>query len=131
MHNNIVFFDGVCNLCHGTVVQLIEIDKRNVLSFASLQSQFASEFLAKKNFTSHLDTILYYRDGKLYQRSDAALYILKDIGGWWSKLFILRFIPKFLRDMVYDIVASNRYLWFGKKDQCMLPSPQLQAKFLE
>jgi predicted DCC family thiol-disulfide oxidoreductase YuxK len=128
---NIVLFDGVCNLCNGAVNFLIDYDKSNRLHFASLQSEVGQEILQYYGLnTTDFDTFVFLNKGKLFTRSTAALEIVKTIGGFWSFLYIFRFIPAFIRDGIYNLVAKNRYKLFGKRNACRMPTPELKAKFL-
>lgn len=129
--NHLVLFDGVCNLCNGFVQFLIRQDKRDQLTFGSLQGSIAQQLLAQNGINNYLSSIVYIRNGKLYQRSSAALSILKDVGGWWWLTQIFWIVPRPIRDMFYNWVGRNRYRWFGKRQSCMVPCPELQKRFLE
>lgn len=132
VENQVVLFDGVCNLCHTTVQKLIQLDKKKQLKFASLQSEFGQGILKKFNLPQQaFDTFLYYKNGKLYDRSTAALQVMKDLDGVYRLGRVFFIIPKFLRDGVYNFVSTNRYKWFGKKESCWLPTPDLKARFLD
>lgn len=128
---HLVLFDGVCNLCNGFVQFLIRQDKRDQLTFGSLQGSIAQQLLAQNGINNYLSSIVYIRNGKLHQRSSAALSILKDVGGWWWLTQIFWIVPRPIRDMFYNWVGRNRYRWFGKRQSCMVPSPELQKRFLE
>ena len=128
--SKIVFFDGVCDLCNGFTDFLIKRDKKRVLKYASLQGNTAKEFLPKI-YSEQLNTITYLRSGKAYHRSTAVLLILKDMGGLWSVAYILIVFPPFFRDWIYNVVANNRYKWFGKRDACRLPSEEEKLYFLD
>lgn len=129
---NVVLFDGVCNLCNQYVQKLIRWDKKESLKFASLQSKFGQRLLSdlkldQQNFTS----ILYLRGNQVFTRSTAVILILSDLGGGWNAMRIFYVIPKSWRDKIYDWIANNRYRWFGKKNQCMMPTPELKNRFLD
>lgn len=127
----IVLFDGVCNLCNGAINYVIKRDKKNVFKFAALQSEIGKELTSKFNIdTSKVDSIILIDGDKHYDKSSAALYISKNISGAHPLLFGFMIIPKFIRDAAYDYVARNRYKWFGKKDNCMIPTKELKSKFL-
>lgn len=129
----IILFDGICNLCHGAVQFIIERDKKDVFRYAALQSEPGKRYIAERAIdVTRVDSILLIEPGVAYfTKSDAALRIGQEFGGLWKALALLTWIPKPVRDAVYDIVAKNRYKWFGKKSACMVPSPELEAKFLK
>tara|TARA_R100000353_G_scaffold176127_1_gene149579 strand:+ start:73993 stop:74400 length:408 start_codon:yes stop_codon:yes gene_type:complete len=129
--HKIILFDGVCNLCNNSVNFVIKRDKNNVFKFAALQSEVGLKLASQLNIdTSNLDSIILIDNGKHYKKSNAALFIAKHLSGFWPLLFGFIILPKFTRDSVYDYVAKNRYNWFGKKDECMLPTAELKSKFL-
>ncbi|MEM0516849.1 thiol-disulfide oxidoreductase DCC family protein [Aequorivita flava] len=133
MNNNhkIILFDGVCNLCNGAVTFIIERDKRNVFKFAALQSEIGQKLISKFNIdTSKVDSIILIDGEKHYEKSSAALRIAKYLSGAYPLLFGFMVVPKFIRNAVYDYIAKNRYKWFGKRDECMIPTPDLKKKFL-
>jgi predicted DCC family thiol-disulfide oxidoreductase YuxK len=132
----IVFFDGVCNLCQGSIRYLIKNDKKGVLKFASLQGDYAKDFIDQKDFVDQteihsMQSIMFFDGKNLYKKSTAVLKLSSLIGGWHQLLLLGYIIPRFLRDGLYNIVAKNRYRWFGKKDHCMLPSKELENRFLD
>ncbi|TAE17616.1 MAG: thiol-disulfide oxidoreductase DCC family protein [Bacteroidetes bacterium] len=128
---NILLFDGVCNLCNGTVQFIIKRDKKARFRFASLQSDKGQALLQEHNLpTREFDSVIYIRNGKCYQKSTAALYIMRDLGGFWQIFFPLIIVPPFLRNAVYSLIARNRYRWFGRQESCMLPTPELKSRFL-
>lgn len=128
----IILFDGVCNFCNSTINFLIDRDKKGIFKFAALQSEPGREILKKHNiFTlTDFDSVILEKDGKLYQKSDAALEIARSMDGLWKLLYGFKILPKFIRDFVYDLVAKNRYRLMGKMDACRLPTPELRARFL-
>lgn len=128
----VLLFDGVCNLCNGTVQWIIERDPQGKIKFASLQSDVGATLLQQHGLPAdQLNSVVLIDKGKVYMRSDAGLQLLYLLGGWWGVLSLkLWVVPRFVRNAVYDYVARNRYRWFGKKDQCMMPSPELKARFL-
>ena len=129
----IILFDGVCNLCNGAIQFVIKRDKKDVFRYAALQSEIGQRMIAERGIdTSKTDSIILVEEGVAYfVKSDAALEIAKHLSGGWSALRIFSFIPSSIRDVVYDFIARNRYRWFGRKDQCMILTPELQAKFLD
>lgn len=127
-----VLFDGVCNLCNGTVQFIIKRDRAAIFRFASLQSDYAHTLLRKVNLpTDQLYSVIVIENDIAYQKSDAALRVAKHLPGFWRWLYILRFVPKFIRDSIYNFIATNRYRFFGKRDQCMIPTPELKARFID
>jgi predicted DCC family thiol-disulfide oxidoreductase YuxK len=135
--NPIVLYDGVCGLCNHLVQFLLKRDTRDRFRFASLQSEFANRLLTRHGVDPHdLDTVYVVKNygqssETLLARSDAILYMLKQLGGIWKLAGVGRVLPKVLRDAVYKIVARNRYRVFGKHESCMLPEPKHRAKFLD
>lgn len=130
-NHKIILFDGVCNLCNGAVTYIIKRDKKNVFKFAALQSEIGQELISKFNIdTEKVDSIILIDGKKHYTKSSAALHIAKYLSGAYSLLFGFMVVPKFIRDSVYDYIAKNRYKWFGKKESCMIPNPELKSKFL-
>ena len=127
-----VFFDGVCTLCNRGVNFLIKHDKKGVLKFASLQSEYAQNVVPKALLDrDNLDTIIVYTDGKFYERSKAVLKLCKVLGGGFYVFLIGYLIPRFIRDGLYRFIANNRYYWFGKTEQCRIPTVDLKDRFLE
>jgi len=129
-NQNIVFFDGVCGLCNRSVDFFIKHDKRRVLLFAPLQGTTASALLPSGE-ASALSSIIYYSKGKTSYRSKAVLNLLWDMGGWWRLSFIFRIFPPFFRDIFYNLIASFRYKWFGKKETCRIPTVEERERFLD
>jgi predicted DCC family thiol-disulfide oxidoreductase YuxK len=129
----VLLFDGVCNLCNGTVQWIIERDPEGKIKFASLQSGVGRTLLQQHGLpVDQLNSVVLIDKGKVYLRSDATLQLLYLLGGWWAVLSLkLWVVPRFVLNAVYDYIARNRYRWFGKKDQCMMPSPALKARFLD
>ena len=128
----LLFFDGVCNLCNGLVHFIIRRDKRGRFRFASLQSEVGQRFLQTHGLAeSHLDSLVYWRKGKMLTRSSAALNVASDLGGPWAFAYFFMLVPRFIRDAVYDLVARKRYRWSGKRDACMVPTSELRERFLE
>jgi predicted DCC family thiol-disulfide oxidoreductase YuxK len=127
-----VFFDGVCTLCNRGVNFLIKHDKKGVLKFASLQSEYAQNVIPKALLDrDNLDTIIVYTDGEFYERSKAVLKLCKVLGGGFYVVLIGYLIPRFIRDGLYRFIANNRYRWFGTQSQCRVPTPDLKERFLE
>ena len=127
----VILFDGVCNLCHGLVNFVIRRDPWTKFRFAALQSEPGRQLLTKFNLpTDDFDTFVLIEGDHCYQRSTAALKVLKGLGGLWSFFYVFILIPRSIRDIFYKIIARNRYRWFGKKDKCLIPTPNIQKRFL-
>jgi predicted DCC family thiol-disulfide oxidoreductase YuxK len=125
---SIVLFDGVCNLCNGLVQFILPRDPAGRFRFASLQSDAARRLLKGD---APVETIVLIEEGKTYVKSAAALRIARRLRFPWPLLYALTVVPRGLRDIVYDWVARHRYVWFGKRDVCMVPSPQWRGRFME
>jgi predicted DCC family thiol-disulfide oxidoreductase YuxK len=127
----VVLFDGVCNVCNGSVLFIIKRDAQSKLKFASLQSEYGAEQMKRFNLPpSALDSVLLIKNGQLFQKSNAALEIARMLDGMWPVMYAFKIVPIFIRDFFYDWIAKNRYRWFGKKDECMIPTPQVKARFV-
>lgn len=128
----IIVFDGACNLCNRWVQFVIKHDRDKIYKFCSIQSdtgkKITKQFLGG---TDELKTIIFIDGNRLYIKSTAALYIVKNLSGVWSFLFVFVSIPKFIRNFIYDIVAKNRYKWFGKAEKCMVPSKDIMDRFID
>ncbi len=129
--NPVILFDGVCNLCIGSVQFIINRDKREIFRFAPLQSDTAQKLISKLHLEKQdLASIILLENSTYYTKSTAALRIARSLGALWPLLYIFIVIPKSIRDPLYDIVARNRYEWFGKKDKCMIPNKEIEKRFL-
>jgi predicted DCC family thiol-disulfide oxidoreductase YuxK len=130
--NPVVLFDGECNLCNGAVQFIIKRDPAGKFRFASLQSNAARRLLGNTNVRlNDLYSIIVLKNGTVFDRSDALIEIARGLPGLWSMLTAFRFFPKFFRDTVYKLVANNRYRIFGRRESCMIPTPELKARFLD
>lgn len=129
-NHGIVLFDGVCNLCDGFVQRIIATDKEDFFRFASLQSEAGQDLLKPYPQLQDLKSIVYLEGGNIFTKSNAALKISSHLNGSWKLLQLGYVLPTFMRNGIYDFIAKHRYKWFGKKDQCMVPTPELKAKFL-
>ena len=129
--DHIIFFDGVCGLCNHSVDFVMKRDKKNLFLFSSLQSQNAQDILKDHHYTQEsISNIVYLRMGKVEIKSTAVLLICWDLGGLLSLASFFFIIPPFIRDFFYDIIATYRYNWFGKKESCRLPTKEEKNKFL-
>ncbi|MDG1226400.1 MAG: DCC1-like thiol-disulfide oxidoreductase family protein [Polaribacter sp.] len=128
----IILFDDICNLCNDAVLKVIKYDKKNVFLFSSLQSKTGKEITDHLGIDiSKIDSIILYEPGISYDiKSTAALKIMQQFKGIWNLTYILFLFPESFRNLIYDYIAKNRYKWFGKKESCMIPAPELKEKFL-
>ena len=127
----ILLFDGVCNLCNSSVQFVIKRDPKSKFRFAALQSEEGKQLLEYYNLpVEDIFSVILIEGEKVYTRSTAALRMLKHLGGGWSLFYFFIIIPRPIRDIVYKFIARNRYKWFGQKDSCMIPTPELQNRFL-
>ena len=127
----IILFDGVCNFCNSAVNFVIKRDKNSILKFTTLQSGIAHQMLANQKIPANdLSSFVFIENEKIYTRSTAALRVCKYLTGLWPLMYGFIIVPKFIRDGIYNWIAKNRYRWFGKKEECMIPTPQIKAKFL-
>ena len=146
---SLVLFDGVCNLCNSSVLFIIDRDPDARFRFAALQSEAAADALASvgaevpdhaadsgavsgtvSGTASGVDSIVLIQGGRVYQRSDAALRIAQGLRRPWPLLGTLLVVPRPVRDWVYDVIARNRYRWFGRRDACRIPTPELKGRFV-
>ena len=128
----IILFDGVCNFCNASVNFIIRQDKKNVFQFAALQSNAGQQLAEKYHLPKKdIDSFVLIDNGKIYAKSTAGVRVYGKLPWIWKWTQIFWIVPKFIRDAVYDYVARNRYKWFGKKDQCMIPSAEVRSRFLD
>lgn len=127
----ILFYDGVCNLCNGTVRFVLTRDSKQVFRFAALQSDYARDALTRLGVNPELDTIYLLKDGVLHDRSSAALRIASQLRFPWPTMAVFLIVPKPLRDAVYNWVGRNRYRWFGRTDTCQIPDTDARDRFLD
>ncbi|MFT4968566.1 MAG: putative DCC family thiol-disulfide oxidoreductase YuxK [Chitinophagales bacterium] len=132
MKNSVVIiFDGVCNLCNSSVQMVLKYDKNAYFSFASLQGEYGQNLLKQKNLDAqNYDSFLLLENGQLYTQSSAALRVARKLGFPFILLYPFVLVPKFIRDLVYNFIANNRYRWFGKRDSCMIPQPEFKERFI-
>lgn len=132
MKDHIIIFDGVCNLCNGTVQFIIKRDKEKKFSFISFQSDAGQEMMMQYGFTgTNGSSVVYLRKGVLLAKSRAVLEILKDLGSGWKLAYILMIIPPFIRDFVYNVIAKYRYRIFGKRESCQVPNSELADRIID
>jgi predicted DCC family thiol-disulfide oxidoreductase YuxK len=138
MAHPILLYDGVCGLCNRLNQFVLRRDPAGIFRFASLQSALAIRILARHGAdAADLDTVYVVvnpdqPDENLLARSNAVIFVLKQLGGFWRFMgFLLQFNPRFLRDRGYRVVARNRYRFFGRSETCFLPSPENRDRFLD
>ena len=131
-NTKVILFDGVCNLCNNSVKFIIKNDKRNIFKFAPLQGKYGIKIQNRYNInTTEINSIILIDGKKTYAKSSAALRIAKDLRAPFFMLYVFIIIPVFIRNFVYDLIAKNRYKWFGKMESCMIPSNELKSKFFD
>ena len=130
--NPVVLFDGICNLCSTSVQFIIKHDTKKHFRFASLQSDLGQKILRQFGLPAdELNSFILLEDQKIYTKSSGALRVTKKLNGLWPALYGFIIVPPFIRNAVYSWVARNRYKWFGKKETCWLPTPELRKLFLD
>ncbi|MCW5924659.1 MAG: thiol-disulfide oxidoreductase DCC family protein [Saprospiraceae bacterium] len=127
----ILLFDGVCNLCNASVQWVLLRDHKAVFKFAALQSETGQALLRRFGLSDkNFDTVVLVDGERIFTRSDAPLEIVRRLGGVWALLFAFKIVPRPIRNAVYDWVARNRYRWFGRREECMLPRPEWKDRFV-
>ncbi len=127
----ILLFDGVCNVCDRSVQFVLDHDSRGTVRFASLQSDVGRRLLAQHGIDAEVDSVVLVEGGRAHVRSDAALATARLLDAPWRWLAVARIVPRGVRDTVYDWIARNRYRWFGTRDACRIPTPEVRARFLD
>ena len=128
----IILFDGVCNLCNETVKFVIQRDRQEIFKFAPLQSAFGQQVLKENGLDlNDFNSFIYLRDGKLIQKSTAALEMAKDLKHMWQLLYVFILVPRPIRDFVYSFIAQNRNRIFGMHESCMIPDKPIQHRFIQ
>jgi predicted DCC family thiol-disulfide oxidoreductase YuxK len=128
----VLLFDGMCNLCTGAVGFVLAHEAEATLRFAPIQSPAGARLMRDFGFDpADAKTFVLIADRRIYVRSDAAVRLARYLRGMWKLLGLIRVVPRPVRDFVYDLVARNRYRWFGRRDACMVPTRELKARFVE
>ncbi len=131
-NHHIVIFDGLCIFCNGAVKFIIRRDPEGVFSFAPMQSESGKNLIQKYNAKMvGVDTFLLIKEGRCYERTDAAFEITRDLTGLWFMIRIFKVLPRAFRDYFYKLFARNRYKLFGKREHCMIPTPDIRKRFIE
>ena len=126
-----LLFDGYCNLCSGSVLAVIKRDPQAIFRFASLQSNQGQSFLDQHGLIrDEVNSVVLIHENSFSIKSDAVLDVFRLLGGFYRPLAMFKFLPTSFRNRMYDWIAKNRYVWFGKKDVCMIPTPELVDRFL-
>lgn len=126
----ILLFDGICNYCNRWVNFIIRHDKKKKFRFATLQSDAGKRLLKEYNIPEETESAVLIYNDKSYLKSSTGLHVLYHLGGIYSLAFILIIVPAYIRDFYYDLIARNRYKWWGKRDACMIPSDDVKERFL-
>lgn len=127
----VILFDGVCNYCNAIVNWVMDADNKNRFRFALLQSPYGQKILRQNGLPADfLDSFIFYKNGKAYLRSEAALLVMKELGGIYALAYVFILVPRFISDGLYNFIARYRYRWFGKKDQCRIPTVEEASKFI-
>ena len=128
----IIFYDGHCNLCNGFINAIIKLDKKSIFLFAPLNGNHAKNLLKKNNIkNTTIDSVVLFSNNSISYKSKAVIEILISLGGIYRVLVMTKIIPRAILDWIYDIVAKNRYSWFGKQNHCMVPDKKIISKFLD
>jgi predicted DCC family thiol-disulfide oxidoreductase YuxK len=129
--DNLVLFDGICNLCTASVQFIIRHDRAGIFYFAPLQSDIGREICQSRGLDpAVVETFMLISGGIILMRSDAAIEVVSRFGGAWKFVAVLRLIPRVARDWIYSTIARNRYRWFGRTEACMIPTPDVKGRFL-
>jgi predicted DCC family thiol-disulfide oxidoreductase YuxK len=127
----IILFDGVCNFCNSAVNFVIKRDKKGRLFFTPLQSSTGQQLLKQYDLPlTEMNSFVFIDKGKAYTRSTASLKVCRYLGGLWPLCYGFIIVPAFIRNGIYDWISGNRYKWFGVREQCMIPPPEVKARFL-
>src|SRR5262245_51028217 len=128
----IVLFDGMCKFCDASVNFILDRDRAGRVRFAALQSATGQAFLRRFGLPAErFASLVLVEGGRVWQRSTAALRIARHLDGLWPAATVLLAVPPFLRDAAYDVLARNRYRWFGRLDACRVPTQEVRQRFLD
>ena len=131
-NKKIIFYDGVCNMCNSFVNTIISLDKKNQLFFSPLHGKIAKKLLKEHSEKiKNIDSVIFYSHSKISVKSKAVIDIINSLGSLYKIISILNIIPSLLLDYIYDLVAKNRYAWFGKKSSCPMPDKKIVSQFIE
>ena len=131
----VLLYDGVCGFCNKSVQLILDHDRNGSMRFAALQSDYGQALAGRHPELRGVDSVVYVEQTaggeRVHVRSDAALKVAAYLGGFWKIFLAAKILPRALRDYFYDLFARNRYRFFGKYDTCLLPPPDVRARFLE
>jgi len=130
MMQRIILFDGECNFCDQSVQFIIKRDPKGIFKFTSIQGEIGQELLIKYHIPSSINSFILIEDDQYFIKSTGALKVCKHLNGLWKLLYFFILVPRPIRDMVYAFIAKNRIKWFGKREQCLLPTPEVRKRFL-
>ena len=131
-NKKIIFYDGVCNMCNSFVNTIISLDKKNQLFFSPLNGKIAKKLLNEHSEKiKNIDSVIFYSHSKISVKSKAVIDIINSLGSLYKIISILNIVPSLLLDYIYDLVAKNRYSWFGKKSSCPMPDKKIVSQFIE
>jgi predicted DCC family thiol-disulfide oxidoreductase YuxK len=128
----VILFDGVCNFCDGAINFVLKQDRKDIFRFAPLQSEAGQKILHQYKLpVKDFESFVLIDDEKVFKKSAASLKVMNKLPWYWKAFQIFCIIPGFIRNAVYDFIARNRYKWFGKKEVCMIPTPEMRSRFLD
>lgn len=127
----VILFDGICNFCNKSVRFIIKRDPDGYFQFASLQGEVGQSLLKKHHMPQYFDSFVLIENDRVYLKSDAVLRICRHLKGAWKWMSMFFIVPKPIRNAVYSFIANNRYKWYGKRDSCMIPTPDIRERFLD
>lgn len=130
--DSVIIFDGVCHLCNSSIDFVMKRDRKRIFRYTANQMEAGRKILGENGINpDQIESVYLYEKGKLYDKSSAALRIARNLGFPYSLAYIFMIVPSFIRNFFYDLIAQNRYKWFGKKETCRLPTAEERALFLD
>lgn len=127
----IVLYDGQCSFCNGATQWIIARDREANVSYAAIEGELGQRLFKQYGIPAHLDSLICIDNNKAYLYSSGAIRVTKYLDGPWKLIYLLKFIPTFIRNPLYRIFAKHRYRWFGKQQACLLPTPAIRQRFLD
>lgn len=127
----IILFDGICNFCNSAVNFTIKRNKKANIRFAAMQSEAGQRILKQYSLPlNEMQSFIFIDQGNVYFQSTAAIRVCRYLRGLWPLCYGFIIVPKFIRDGIYSWIARNRYKWFGVRQECMIPTADVKARFL-